>query len=446
MNKKRMLVIFVLCIFVFTVMLQGFVFAGKPVKTRVNLDIPTGLTAAVTENTVSLSWNTVAKPTGYYVYKATPNDSGYVKAATVNTNSIQVTGLTAGTSYWFYVQAYNGRNVSEQSVHLNVSTKQAVVVPTPGTSMEVLGFATYYYTGDKSSYNSMVTNKASLDSVATHTYITDASGTLTGLVPTEQINYANSNNITALAMISNNFDGAIAKAVLESQTNRQNLINNTMKEMETYGYKGAAVDLEGVYYTNRTQLTTFIQELNVALDAKGYLLYVAVPAKTSDSATNTWSGAYDYAELGKAADKVVLMTYDEHYPGGTPGPVASINWVNNVANYAVSVIPKEKLILGLAAYGYDWSTLGTKAYGVNGIYNLVAANNAEIKWDATSQSPYFQYTDGSGVLHTVWFENAKSISYKLDIVNNKALGGVGIWRLGLENADYWNEINTKLNQ
>jgi spore germination protein YaaH len=169
-----------------------------------------------------------------------------------------------------------------------------------------------------------------------------------------------------------------------------------------------------------------------------------VPAKTSDSPTNSWNGAYDYASIYKYVDALILMTYDEHYSGGSPGAIASIGWVTNVINYASAVIPKDKIYLGLAAYGYDWSSQGTKAYSINGCYNLAASYGAAIQWDSSSQTPYFNYADSSGIAHTVWFENAQSISYKLDVVNTSALKGIAIWRLGLENTDYWNMINTKL--
>jgi len=68
---------------------------------------------------------------------------------------------------------------------------------------------------------------------------------------------------------------------------------------------------------------------------------------------DNWSSAFDYAAIGKYADWVQIMTYDEHWSGGTPGPIASLPWVENVIKYAITVIPKEKILLGVAAYGYD---------------------------------------------------------------------------------------------
>jgi spore germination protein YaaH len=53
-------------------------------------------------------------------------------------------------------------------------------------------------------------------------------------------------------------------------------------------------------------------------------------------------------------DGVVIMNYDEHFPGGTPGPVASQDWFTDNLDSAVEEIPKEKLICAIGNYGYDW--------------------------------------------------------------------------------------------
>lgn len=415
-------------------------------QTRSNLlpSAPTNLVATnLTSTSVTLSWSTVSGASGYKVYKATPYDSNYTLLATISTTTYSSTGLTAGSNYWYFVKAYNSHGISTDSIHLKVATPQATILQ---PSKIVLGYATYYYSGHASSYNSILSNTSLINEVATNTYTTDGLGNISGLVPTNQITYANSNGIKSLAMITNNFDGNIAKSLLESSVNRQTLINNTLSALKTNGYKGVNVDLEGVFYYDRSYLTTFISELCSTLHNQGFYVTMAVPAKTSDSSTNSWSGAYDYAALANYSDQVVLMTYDEHYPGGTPGPIASIGWVESVINYAITVIPKEKLLLGTSAYGYDWSSNGTKAYSISGINNLATTYNSAILWDSVSKSPYFSYVDSSGINHNVWFENSTSLAYKLDLVNTYNLSGIGIWRLGLENADYWATIKTKFNK
>ena len=322
-------------------------------------------------------------------------------------------------------------------------TPTSTPTPTKKTK-KVLGFTTYYYQGDKSSYNSIQNNVNSIDEIATATHITDGSGNITGIIPAEQITLSSKNSIKPLLLVGNNFDGEVAKTLLESTKNKSNFINNLLSIMKANGYKGVNIDLEGIYVVNRNDYTTFLREVYNKLSPLGYTVSVSVPAKVYDYPGNTWNYAYDYAQISNYADHVLLMTYDEHYPGGSPGPIASINWVKNVLNYAVTVIPKEKIYLGIAAYGYEWSNSTTKAYSVKGCYNLAAANGAQIMWNDVSKSPYFNFVDIYGYNHTVWFENAYSLSSKLDLVNSFNIAGIGIWRLGLEEPDYWVNINEKI--
>lgn len=322
-----------------------------------------------------------------------------------------------------------------------------ITSPVIQNSKIVLGFATKYYSTDVSSYNSMVANSKSIDQIATVTYTADSLGNLSGTAPQDQISYANSNGIKPLALItnsdSNGFNGSIAKSILENSVNKQNLINNIVNALKQNSYSGVNIDFEGVLVSDRSYYSQFIKDIKNALSPLGYITTVSVPAKTNDSLTNTWTGAYDYAAIGASADQVILMTYDEHGSWGAIGPVASIGWVTNVINYAKTVIPTNKILLGLAAYGYDWSSTGNKAVSLNQVYNLVNTYGGTISWDIVSQSPYYIYTV-NGIQHTIWFENGDSISYKLDLVNQNNLLGVAIWRLGLENTAYWNIINNKL--
>jgi|GEM_PF-682316 Predicted glycosyl hydrolase len=316
------------------------------------------------------------------------------------------------------------------------------------SSKTVLGYTTYYYPGDNSSYNSLSNYSNYIDEIATDTYSTDSLGNITGYIPSKQLNYANSNNIISYAMVANYFDGKITKSLLESSENRQRLINNLLQAVKQNNYKGVNIDLEGIYSYNRSQFTTFMSELYNTFHSQGFLVTVAIPAKTWDNPVDGWSGAYDYEKIGEYSDKVIIMAYDYHWSGGTPGSIAPIDWVQKVVDYTVKVIPKEKIVLGLAAYAYDWPANGAKAesYSLSETYSVASKYGAVIKWDSVSKSSYYNYTDSSGIYHTVWFEDSTSIGYKLDIVNNFDLSGISIWRLGLEDSDYWKIIGTKFNR
>ncbi|HAN10020.1 MAG TPA: chitinase [Clostridiales bacterium] len=442
---KRYFAVF-LAFVMFVTCFVGVTEAGKGTTKNI-LTAPTNLIAgSITKDEIDLQWDSVVNATGYRVYGATSSDISYKLLGTVYAMNYNHTNLQSSTVYSYYIVAFNKFTVSSESVHVNFTTEALpVITPPVSTEKVVLGYATYYYSGDKSSYNSMVANKDAIDEIVTHTYTVDGSGNLTGIIPLEQIQYAKSNNIKVQASISNQFSGLVAKQLLESATNRATLINNILVEIGKYGYAGVNVDIEGVYAINREHMTTFMKELYETLNPKGYLVTIAVPAKTYDSTTDGWNGAFDYKSLNMYADQIVIMTYDEHYPGGTLGAIASYGWVKRVVEYAVTVIPKEKILLGVAAYGYDWSSSGTKSYSVSKAYEIATTYGATIIWDSVSQTPHYTYIDTLGVSHEVWFENSYSIPFKLNMVNDYGLLGVAIWRLGLEDAAYMSKISSMSN-
>lgn len=382
-----------------------------------------------------LKWISVPGAARYSIFRSKSGDSAYIQTASVYGTTYIDRGLEPSASYKYIVKAYNLQGAFMYSSNAEVFTQE---------SKSVLGFTTSYSSTDNVSYNSLLKNSSMVDQIATYTYTADNYGNLHGTVPSDQVSFANSHNIIPMALITNNFSGSVAKTLLESQTYSQNFINNVYDILSKGNYKGVNIDMEGIFYFDRSYFTSFMNRLYTKLHSKGYVVTVDVPAKILDNLSEGWSGAYDYGSIFNYADKVVVMTYDEHYSTGAAGPIASIGWVKKVIDYTLTVIPKEKVLLGTAAYGYDWSSKGVKAYGIDGINSLASSQNKQILWDDASKTPYFNYIDTSGVKHYVWFENGASLSYKLDIVNDKGLAGIAIWKLGFENSDYWNMVKLKL--
>ena len=128
------------------------------------------------------------------------------------------------------------------------------------------------------------------------------------------------------------------------------------------------------------------------------------------------------------------MTYEWGYSRGQPMAVAPVNLVRRVVDYAVSRIPREKLLLGIPNYGYDWplpfrqGETTARSIGNVEAVRLAAEKGAEIFYDETSQAPYFHY-QADGVSHVVWFEDARSIQAKLQVVEDYGLAGAGYWQI-----------------
>ena len=163
------------------------------------------------------------------------------------------------------------------------------------------------------------------------------------------------------------------------------------------GHDGLDLDLEGVQPDDRTAYTAFVARLGAALRERGKLLTLAVPAKTADTTTG-WGGAFDYAALGAHADLVTVMAYEYHGSWSGPGPIAPYAWVEQVAAFAVSQIPPEKVLLGLAAYGFDWNTTsgGARYLGWPEAAALGERYGVPIALDPTTRSETLRYRAPSG--------------------------------------------------
>ncbi|OFW77922.1 MAG: hypothetical protein A2201_08810 [Alicyclobacillus sp. RIFOXYA1_FULL_53_8] len=107
--------------------------------------------------------------------------------------------------------------------------------------------------------------------------------------------------------------------------------------------------------------------------------------------------------------------------------------------YATTVMPISKILLGLAAYGYDWNTTtGASATdcSIPTIDALIAQYHVTPSWDSTNAAPYFTYTDASGDSHTVYYENSASLEPKLQLATQFNLAGVAIWQAGSESQAF----------
>lgn len=207
------------------------------------------------------------------------------------------------------------------------------------------------------------------------------------------------------------------------------------------GYAGVDIDYEDLHSSDRMAFSEFITKLSAALHADGRVLSVAVFAKTTDAGYDQRNVAQDYAAIGRAADQVRVMAYDYHWTTSPPGPIAPIDWVRAVLEYAKSQIPASKIVLGIPLYGYDWTGSGGAGVTWQRACQLAALHHSEIQFDDTSQSAWFDYTDASGSRHEVWFETAESSRAKFDAARDARIGGVFLWMFGAEDPGTWAQLH-----
>jgi len=228
------------------------------------------------------------------------------------------------------------------------------------------------------------------------------------------------------------FQPAIAQAVLESPAAQAKLLTSCVALMRERGYTGLDVDFEYVPAAVREGLGGFLAKARAWMHDEGWLLTSAVPAKISDEQPGLLYEGFDFRAQGKYNDFVTLMTYDFHHQGGPPGPVAPITGVRRAVEFAMSRIPKEKILMGIPNYGYDWKIpfqQGTSATVVNnpGAVAIAARVGANIQFDEAAQVPWFRYAEPGGQRREIWFEDARSIRAKLELVRESGIAGVSYW-------------------
>lgn len=313
------------------------------------------------------------------------------------------------------------------------------------SSRVVLGYYTVDYPGDRLSYNSLANSGQLVNQVAMFDFGIDYRGNLKGSVSWEGLNLARKKGVRTLMVVHNFSNGTFDRqsAITALKSYRSNLVDNIVKQVVNNGYDGVNIDLEGIPSTSRGDFNAFLEKLGSSLKAKSKLLTLAVPAKTGDDPKNSWSGGYDYKTIGRLADYVVIMSYDEHWGGGPPGPVASVPWVTRVLNYSVTAIPPEKILMGVACYGYDWPDKQKgKAIKWKDIPGLTA-QYGPVRWDNNFSVPYLVYYK-NGISHQVWFENSYSLAIKLNLVDKYGLGGIAFWRMGFEDSSFQATLEKKM--
>lgn len=295
--------------------------------------------------------------------------------------------------------------------------------------------------------DSFEANKDILDEISPFWYGTDASGRLYGTRNDELVRIAHEYNILVIPSIHNVGDYDSVVRVLVSPQLRARHIQNIVDEVLARNYDGIDIDYESLDSGLRPSFTAFIVDLAEALHAHGKLLTVAVHAKASEYGG---LGAYqDWKAIGQHVDRLRIMTYDYHWRGGGPGPVAPLYWVREVAEYAASVVNPRKIVIGVPFYGYDWPAGGSaQALRWSDIEELInerklTVNLKQLDNGKPVDESWFTYSTSAGT-RTVYFSTQNSLDSKLRMLQEMDLAGIAIWQLGYEDPKNWVVIRSRL--
>lgn len=269
-------------------------------------------------------------------------------------------------------------------------------------------------------------------------------------------------------LVLTQFDNDTIVSLLTNPQATTNLLQSLDSILLAYPVHGINIDLE---YTGlatnqlRTKLVELVTTIKQHLDQtyQGIELSIDIYASAA-SQRQIW----DVAQLQSQVDYMVVMAYDFHRRSSPQaGPVAPLfggkeYWDSDINQHLADltkIVPKHKLLLGVPFYGYEWQTTSREAQAhtfpetgstasfkrVKTILEQKEKLQVEQNWSEQALSPYLSYVK-DGEIYVIYYENSRSLSYKLDYVNQLDLGGIAIWALGYEDTarELWDTIQHKL--
>ncbi|MBJ6121545.1 polysaccharide deacetylase family protein [Sphingomonas mollis] len=190
---------------------------------------------------------------------------------------------------------------------------------------------------------------------------------------------------------------------------------------------GVMLDLESLPATAHPHYRQFLRDLRARFAPHGWQVAIAAPVADPD---------WDLAAYARVADRVVLMAYDEHWMGGEAGPIASQPWFATVVAKAVADTGRDKAIVAIGNYAYDWSPGHTEPLSIAAAWSLARQAGTVPQFDAASGNSHFAYRR-DGQLHRVWLLDAVTAANQMQVIARTGAAAVALWRLGTEDPHVW---------
>lgn len=259
----------------------------------------------------------------------------------------------------------------------------------------------------------------------------------------------------------------VIEQLLACENCRLNLISNIDQVIEANQLDGINLDFEYVGSVSdeaRAGFTDFVYRLANMMQSKYPRAQLSIDVYGgAGNMNNIW----DFPKLAKMVDRVIVMGYDyktrrSSVPGPTSPTLGESTWGGDIWGDIQSLmryVDSDKIILAIPFYGYAWETTSTdletaktypgtgEAMTYRGAKSILEDETlaAQDLWDEESLTPYLTFVDAEGRSHIGFYENEKSIGYKIDLVEKLNLGGIAIWALGYEGeyTELWDVINER---
>ncbi|MBP9759687.1 hypothetical protein KBD45_08400 [Candidatus Dojkabacteria bacterium] len=307
------------------------------------------------------------------------------------------------------------------------------------------------------------------DSISPVWYELNEDGTLKDIRNQNNDNFmqiVKSKNIKLIPTIAN-FDHEKFHGILQNQESFNNQIDGILYEVNNYNYDGIDLDYESIQLDDKKLFFDFLKILSSKLQAINKKLIVTVVPKWSDEdiykSLRETRQVQDWTEISKYADEIRIMTYDYTFSGSKfPGPIAPLNWMENVVKYALTKLPADKITLGIHLYSYEWwiesdpaneyedveleikynnddnfadNSKKVRSYTYNTVEKVIKGNKGElIQYEGENIYTYSKINSSTNKLEkrVLVFIDRDGVKSREELAKKYGLKGVAYWRLGNE--------------
>ncbi len=279
-------------------------------------------------------------------------------------------------------------------------------------------------------------------------------GELVAIDDDEIIQLAKDYGVAPMMLISTLNDKGVADPIVSSNVLnnielQDRLFETVINKLKEKGYSGLNIYSQFLTEENRPFVERYITRFFKLLHEEGFRLILTISPITNLESATVELEKVDYTILGQNVDGILFLDYKWVFSYGPPASVTPVNIIKKLLDFAVTIVPLDKLFLGFSVMGYDWplpyipgdsrATVITTEESIE----IASYKGIPIKYNEVSQAPYFFYTQEKEDLHIVWFKDARSINAIMGLVNDYKLEGTSIWNIMYFFSQMWFIINTQ---
>jgi spore germination protein YaaH len=318
----------------------------------------------------------------------------------------------------------------------------------------------FWMSNGAASVNSFMEHKDKIDVISPTWYQIDETGLVTGEPQPVVLKAAKDSHVTIIPLFALMNHEKI-HALIGDEKAQDEMNRALVRECKENGYDGVNLDIEDVMWTDRDGLSALVKKTADVLHKEHLQVQIDVVPNAPGHAGETafgkwifeeWRGVYDLKALAESVDLICLMTYDQHSHWTTPGPVGGWVWTKENLDYALKVVPKEKLSLGIAVYGYHWFTgdpgLNKTEKAPNPTAEYISEPNAiflrdtyggKTQWDEEEHTPWFFITRDQ-MREWFFYTDERAFMDRYELAKQAGVEGVCSWVLGEEDPAIWAAI------